>query len=92
MLCLGVGESEGFPHCIFGVEAEWVGVGSLMVVDTHLPQLPNLMCKLRGELFSPQICVCNPTAALRMGCGNGMGSTTLLPRTPRMTREKRAWP
>lgn len=92
MLGLGVDESKGFPPCIFQVKAHLVGVRSLTGLGK--PQCrgatPPAAAQfiVEGKLFSSQICACNLTAALHVGCGDGPGRPVLL---PRMTA-KRVWP
>ena len=46
---------------------------------------------VEGKFFSSQICACNPTAALHVDCGDGLGSPALLPRRPQ-DDSRRIWP
>lgn len=92
LLGLGVGESQGFPPCVFGVEARWVGVRSLTGLGrpqgrgSTSPAAAQFI--VEGKLFSSQICACNPTAALHVGCSDGLGRPVLLPRHPQDDRQE----
>lgn len=92
LLGLGVGASQGFPPCVFGLEAHGVGVRSLTGLGK--PQgrgsTPPAAAQfiVEGKLFSFQICACNPTAALHVGCGDGLRRPVLLPRHPQDDRQE----